>query len=224
MKKVIVSWSSGKDSTLTLLRLQEDPRYEVVGLFTTYVADEVPFQATPLNVVEMQAEALGLPLVKIALPEVFPSNPVYQSLIVDGIKHSGLSVEAVAFGDMFCNGIAEYRKSYIEPAGWECVLPLLGEDSSTLAREIVARGIVTLVVTTDGQALDASYCGQWYSTEFIQSLPENVDPCGEDGEFHTLVTFAPGFRQSIQLTLTHVQRGERFCHQRYQASLEEIEQ
>ncbi len=81
----------------------------------------MPFQATPLNVVEMQAEALGLPLVKIALPEVFPSNPVYQSLIVDGIKHSGLSVEAVAFGDMFCNGIAEYRKSYIEPqAGNAC--------------------------------------------------------------------------------------------------------
>src|SRR5690606_10713048 len=105
-----------------------------------------------------------------------------------------------------------------------CVLPLLGEDSSALAQEIVARGIVTLVVTTDGQALDASYCGQWYSTDFIQSLPENVDPCGEDGEFHTLVTFAPGFRQFIQLTLTHVQPGERFCHQRYQASLEEIEQ
>ncbi|MBN8124784.1 ATPase, partial [Vibrio vulnificus] len=87
-----------------------------------------------------------LPLVKIALPEVFPSNPVYQSLIVNGIQQSGLGVQAVAFGDMFCNGIAEYRKSYIEPAGWECVLPLLGEDSFALAQEILARGIQTLVV------------------------------------------------------------------------------
>lgn len=224
MKKVIVSWSSGKDSTLTLLRLQQDPRYEVVGLFTTYVADEVPFQATPLNVVEMQAEALGLPLVKIALPEVFPSNPVYQSLIVNGIQQSGLGVQAVAFGDMFCNGIAEYRKSYIEPAGWECVLPLLGEDSFALAQEIFARGIQTLVVTTDGHALDDSHCGQWYSAQFIQSLPERVDPCGEDGEFHTLVTFAPGFRQPIHLVLTQVECGERFCHQRYQASFGAIAQ
>ena len=113
MKNIIVSWSSGKDSTLTLERLMDSDQYNVVGLFTTYLEDEVPFQATPIEVVEMQADLLGLPLVKIALPEVFPSNEQYKSLVVEGLKASDLIFEAVAFGDMFCNGIAEYRRSYI---------------------------------------------------------------------------------------------------------------
>lgn len=89
----------------------------------------------------MQADLLGLPLITIELPEVFPSNDIYQSIIVNALQNSGLNVEAVAFGDMFCNGIADYRRSYIEPAGWECVFPLLGEESRVLAFEIVDRGI-----------------------------------------------------------------------------------
>lgn len=87
--KTMVSWSSGKDSTLTLLRLLRDPRYQVVGLYTSYVTDEVPFQATPIDVVRAQAALVGLPLVEIVLPEVFPPNAVYQSCIVEGLRASG---------------------------------------------------------------------------------------------------------------------------------------
>ncbi len=217
-KNVVISWSSGKDSTLTLLRLLENPNYQVVGLYTTYVKDEVPFQATPIEVVEMQASLIGLPLITIELPEVFPANKVYQPLVVNGIKNSGLNIEAVAFGDMFCNGIADYRRSYIEPAGLECVFPLLGENSSDLANEIIERGIQTTVTTTDGQALSKEWCGLEYSREFIQSLPQGVDPCGEDGEFHTLVTSAPCFDGCIILTLEEIETGDRFSHQRYQAT------
>lgn len=104
-KKVIISWSSGKDSTLTLERLLESSEYEVVALYTTYVGDEVPFQVTPIDVVAMQAKLVGLPLVTIELPEVFPSNEIYQSTIVSALKSSGLSIDAVAFGDMFCNAL-----------------------------------------------------------------------------------------------------------------------
>lgn len=217
-KNVVISWSSGKDSTLTLLRILENPNYKVVGLYTTFVKDEVPFQATPIEVVEMQASLIGLPLIKIELLAVFPSNEVYQSLVVNGIKNSGLNIEAVAFGDMFCNGIADYRRSYIEPAGLECVFPLLGESSSELANEIIERGIRTTVTTTDGQALSKEWCGLEYSHEFIQSLPKGVDPCGEDGEFHTLVTSAPCFDGCIKLTLEEIETGDRFSHQRYQAT------
>lgn len=214
--KVIVSWSSGKDSTLTLIKLLNDPAYEVVGLYTTYLEDEVPFQATPLEVVKQQARLAGLPLVTIALPEVFPANEVYQSLVVEGIRASGLGVEAVAFGDMFCNGIADYRRSYIEPAGWQCVFPLLGRDSRELAQEILACGIKTLVTTVDTSQLDGSFCGKWYSSEFIVSLPEGVDPCGEDGEFHTLVVNAPCFSGELSICKTELERQERFHYQRYQ--------
>ena len=216
-KRVVVSWSSGKDSTLTLERLNENPLYQVVGLYTTYVDKEVPFQATPLEVVQMQADLLGLPLITIELPEVFPSNDIYQSIIVNALQNSGLNVEAVAFGDMFCNGIAEYRRSYIEPAGWECVFPLLGEESRVLAIEIVERGIQTMLVTTDGEVLQSEWCGRWYDKALIESFPGHIDPCGENGEFHTLVTSTPSFQGHIELTMLEVQIGERFSHQRYQA-------
>ncbi len=94
----------------------------------------------------MQAELLGFPLITIELPEVFPSNDLYQSAIVNALQSSGLNVEAVAFGDMFCNGIADYRRSYIEPAGWECVFPLLGENSLSLAMEVIERGIQAMLI------------------------------------------------------------------------------
>lgn len=216
-KRVVVSWSSGKDSTLTLERLNENPLYQVVGLYTTNVDKEVPFQATPLEVVQMQADLLGLPLITIELPEVFPSNDIYQSIIVNALQNSGLNVEAVAFGDMFCNGIADYRRSYIEPAGWECVFPLLGEESRVLAIEIVERGIQTMLVTTDGEVLQSEWCGRWYDKALIESFPGHIDPCGENGEFHTLVTSTPSFQGHIELTMLEVQIGERFSHQRYQA-------
>ncbi|EKO3822693.1 adenine nucleotide alpha hydrolase [Vibrio harveyi] len=216
-KRVVISWSSGKDSTLTLERLNEDPHYQVVGLYTTYVDKEVPFQATPLEVVQMQADLLGLPLITIELPKVFPNNDIYQSTIVNALQSSGLNVEAVAFGDMFCNGIADYRRSYIEPAGWECVFPLLGEESKALAFEIIERGIQTMLITTDGNVLPPEWCGCWYDKTLIESLPGHIDPCGEDGEFHTLVTSTSSFQGHIELAKLEVETGERFSHQRYRA-------
>ncbi|EGU36162.1 ATPase of the PP-loop superfamily protein [Vibrio ichthyoenteri ATCC 700023] len=217
MKNIIVSWSSGKDSTLTLERLIENDQYHVVGLFTTYLEDEVPFQATPIEVVEMQADLLGLPLVKIALPEVFPSNEQYKLLVVEGLQASSLPFEAVAFGDMFCNGIAEYRRSYIEPAGWQCVFPLMGEASEQLAQEIIERGIKTMLVTADGDCIARELCGRWYDEALLAELSSDVDPCGENGEFHTLVTQTRSFDGVLELQLSHIEHGERFSHQRYSA-------
>lgn len=217
MKKTIISWSSGKDSALTLERLKESVDYDVVALYTTYVAGEVPFQATPIDVVQMHADLLDLALIKIELPEVFPSNEVYQTAVVNAIQQSGLNIEAVAFGDMFCNGIEQYRRSYIELAGWECVFPLLGEDSQALAIEIIERDIQTMLITTDGDVLEPKWCGRWYDKALIESLPANIDPCGENGEFHTLVTSTPSFQGHIDLTKLSVEVGERFSHQRYQA-------
>ncbi|WP_114767908.1 ATPase [Vibrio rhodolitus] len=218
-KNVIVSWSSGKDSTLTLERLMDSEQYHVVGIFTTHLEDEVPFQATPIEVVEMQADLLGLPLVKIALPEVFPSNEVYQSLVVEGLKSSKLDFSCVAFGDMFCNGIAEYRRSYIEPAGWQCVFPLLGQEPQKLADEIIARGIQTMLVTADSSRISRELCGRWYNRDLLNGLPQEVDPCGENGEFHTLVTETASFNGKLALQLGEVEHGERFSHQRYAAKI-----
>lgn len=218
-KRVIVSWSSGKDSTLTLIRLLESPSYEVVALYTTHVANEVPFQVTPLTVVNMQADLAKLPLVSIELPTVFPANDEYQQLVVNGLKVCGIEFDAVAFGDMFCNGIVEYRKSYIEKEGWECIFPLVGHSSLELAKEIIECGIKTILVTTDRTQLKGEFCGREYTPQLLEELPRGVDPCGENGEFHTLVISAPCFEGNILLSERIVYKEKRFTHLRYRASL-----
>ncbi len=208
--RAVISWSSGKDSTLTLLRLLADPNVEVVGLLTTYVGDSIPFQATSLSMVKAQAKAVNLPLILVELPKVFPANEVYQSLVINAIKKSDLNIEAVAFGDMFCNGIAEYRQSYIEPAGLKCLFPLLGESSISLATEIIDAGIKTLISTVDTTQLDKKFLGKQYNQKLIRSLPQSVDPCGEDGEFHTLVYDAPCFTSPLNVEIEKHQDDGRF--------------
>lgn len=214
-KKVIISWSSGKDAALTLLRLINDSEYEVVGLFTTHVNDDVPFQATPIDIVKKQAQLIGLPLVLIALPEIFPSNDIYQQTIIEGLTNCGLQFDSIAFGDLFCNGIADYRRQYIEPAGWECVFPLLGQPSTQLANEIIESGIKTKLVTIDSTQLDSQFCGRWFDHQLLNELPTTIDLCDENGEFHSLVIDAPFYKQSLNVKWLTCETEARFCYQRY---------
>ncbi|PSW27789.1 ATPase [Photobacterium phosphoreum] len=214
-QKVIISWSSGKDSALTLWRLMNDPNYEVVGLYTTHVDNDVPFQATPIAVVKKQAQLIGLPLVLIALPEVFPAHDIYQKTIIDGLKNCGLQFDGIAFGDLFCNGIADYRRQYIEPAGWECVFPLLGQSSLQLANEIIECGIQTKLVTVDSTQLDIKFCGCWLDHQLLSEFPITIDPCGENGEYHSLVVDAPFYQQPLNLAWLERETNTRFCYQRY---------
>lgn len=214
-QKVIISWSSGKDSALTLWRLMNDSNYEVVGLYTTHVDNDVPFQATPIAVVKKQAQLIGLPLVLIALPEVFPAHDIYQQTIIDGLKNCELQFDGIAFGDLFCNGIADYRRQYIEPAGWECVFPLLGQSSLQLANEIIECGIQTKLVTVDSTQLDIKFCGRWLDHQLLSEFPITIDPCGENGEYHSLVVDAPFYQQPLNLAWLERETNTRFCYQRY---------
>lgn len=215
MKRVLLSWSSGKDSMLTLLRLQEMPDVEVVGLFTTYSGDEVPIQGTPIRIVQQQAQRLQLPLCTIALPH-WPSNEVYKQTVVQGLQQSGLPFDTLAFGDLFLDGIAEFRRSYLEPQGWKTLFPLMGEPTSLLAQEIIQRGIETYLISVDTTQLNGEFCGRRFDASLLAELPANVDPCGEHGEFHTLVVNSPAFTQRLDVQPLHIERQERFHFQRYQ--------
>lgn len=215
-KRVIVSWSTGKDATLCLMRLLDHPDFEVCGLFTTHVAGQIPFQATTTETAHLQASRLGLPLITAELPEVFPDNAIYQDTVISALRNAELRFDAIAFGDLYCNGIDAYRKNFIEPAGWECVFPLLGESPDTLAKEIINRRIKAYVLTVDGEQLAPSHIGREYSQAFIDSLPSEVDPCGENGEFHTLVVDTPAFYAPIEIKLGNVVQSDgRFHHQEY---------
>lgn len=214
-KKVIVSWSSGKDSALTLLRLFEDPNVDVVALFTTYFEDYIPFQATPLKALLKQIEAINLPFIKLKLPQIFPKNEEYQSLVVEALRQSEYEFDSVAFGDIFCNGIAEYRRSYIETAGWHCVFPLLGENSRQLADEIIQRNIKTFVCTVDTSQLSGCFVGRDFNSQLLRDLPTGIDPCGEDGEFHTFVVNAPYFSSPVRIHRNEINNQGRFHYQDY---------
>ncbi len=209
----IVSWSSGKDSALTLNRLLHSQTHEVVALFTTYYEDYIPFQTTPLSVLQAQAEAIGLPLISLQLPEIFPDNKLYKALVVNALNESDIAFQAVAFGDMFCNGIAEYRQSYIELAGWQCVFPLMDNKPKKLAYEIIDCGIKAFVCCVDTQQFDGRYVAQEYTKNFVDGLMKGIDPCGENGEFHTLVYDAPFFRFPIPLIKQSINRQGRFHYQ-----------
>ena len=151
----------------------------------------------------------------IALPEVFPAHDIYQQTIIDGLKNCGLQFDGIAFGDLFCNGIADYRRQYIEPAGWECVFPLLGQSSLQLANEIIECGIQTKLVTVDSTQLDIKFCGRWLDHQLLSEFPITIDPCGENGEYHSLVVDAPFYQQPLNLAWLERETNTRFCYQRY---------
>ncbi len=216
MKQVIVSWSSGKDSALTLHRLMQDENIAVVGLLTTHVNNRVPFQETPLQVVRAQAQRLQLPLLEIELPETFPENAVYQSIIVDRLKSHHEKIDGVAFGDIYCNGIEAYRRSYLEPAGFDCLFPLMNQPSDALALSLFSSGIEATIVTVDTEQLDGSFVAKEYSKALIKELPQGVDICGEDGEFHTLVTNMPEFSSPLKIERQSINREGRFHFLNYE--------
>lgn len=215
MKQIIVSWSSGKDSALALHRLMQDENVQVAGLMTTHVNQRIPFQETPLQVVRAQAERLQLPLIEIELPETFPENEVYQSIIVDCLKSQHEKIDGVAFGDIYCNGIEAYRRSYLEPAGYKCFFPLIHQTSDELAHALFSSGIEATIITVDTEQLDGNFVGKKYSNALIKELPQGVDFCGEDGEFHTLVTNMPEFSSPLKIERQSINRDGRFHYLNY---------
>ncbi|MFO6424408.1 hypothetical protein [Motilimonas sp. KMU-193] len=204
MKKVIISWSSGKDSALTLLKMLQSDHYQVVGLFTTYSAEKslVPIQATPIQFVRLQAEAIGLPLLEIPMDKGV-SNNQYQQTLIAALEAWPLDFDAIAFGDIYNNGIADFRKKVFQDTSIECVFPLLkdrvGKQSRDIADQIIQSGIKAMLQSINLRHLDNQYCGAIYSPELLDRLPKQVDPCGEGGEFHTFVFDAPFFKHKIML-------------------------
>jgi diphthamide synthase (EF-2-diphthine--ammonia ligase) len=182
---------------------------------TTYVQDRVPFQETPIEVVRAQAEQLDLPLIEIELPEIFPKNSIYQSLIVEHIAQYSTQIDVVAFGDIYCNGIAEYRRSYLEPVGYQCFFPLLGQSPQDLARLVINHGIEAKIITVDTEQLSGEFVGRDYTLSLVNSLPDGVDPCGENGEFHTLVVNMPQFKRPLLIDYQDIDRRGRFHYQTY---------
>lgn len=198
-KRVAVSWSSGKDCAWALHLLRQQPGVEVIALFTSFnqAADRVSMHAVRRELVEAQAERAGLPLWTIDLP--WPcSNEAYEARMGSFCRQAAeRGVQAVAFGDLFLRDVREYRERQLQGTGLEPLFPLWGVPTAELAPEMLASGVRAKVTCVDPRVLDASFAGRDYDEAFLRDLPPTVDPCGENGEFHTFVYDSPAFTSSV---------------------------
>jgi uncharacterized protein (TIGR00290 family) len=198
-KRVLLSWSSGKDSAWTLHVLQQDPGVELVGLLTTFneAVDRVAMHAVRHDIVDAQASAAGLPLWPVRIPSPCP-NEIYEERMraaMDDARVAGIT--HVAFGDLFLEDVRRYREERLAPTGIVPIFPLWGRPTKELAAEMIAGGLRATITCVDPKQLNRSFAGAQFE---LSVFPEGVDPCGERGEFHTCVTAGPMFGAPIETT------------------------
>jgi uncharacterized protein (TIGR00290 family) len=206
LTRVAVSWSSGKDSAWSLHLLRQDPTIEVVALFTTLNEqfDRVAMHAVRRELLELQAESLGLPLWTVPLP--WPcSNEQYEARMTALCQRATVeAVEAMAFGDLFLTDIRAYREKQLAGTGLEPIFPVWQIPTASLARTMIASGLRAKITCVDPRVLDASFAGRDFDSQFLADLPPQIDPCGENGEFHSFVYDAPGFRHPIPVSVGEI--------------------
>jgi uncharacterized protein (TIGR00290 family) len=196
---VAVSWSGGKDSALALWTLRREHALWPQTLITT-VTDayaRVSMHGVRRELVRRQAAAAGVRLVEIEIP-VAATNELYEQRMAQAFASEGLrGISAVAFGDLFLADIRAYREARLSAAGLEALFPLWQRDTARLAREFIAAGFRAILVCVDPGQLDPSFAGRTFDAGLLDDLPGHVDPCGENGEFHTFVHAGPIFGQPI---------------------------
>jgi len=207
-------FSGGKDSLAAVMRLQDDPAWRVERLITTFneASQRTALHGTPLALLRDQADALDLPLTEIGLPEDC-DNDSYLSRVAHGLKPLRASgVAHVAFGDLFLADIREFRETQMAELGMTPLFPLWHSDTTELAHELIDAGLRARICCVDLASLPVELLGRTWDRELLAELPAGVDPCGENGEFHTLVVDAPVMRYSLAVVAGHTRlSNDRFC-------------
>jgi uncharacterized protein (TIGR00290 family) len=209
--KQALSWSGGKDSALTLWTLRGEG-IEPEALITTVTDefDRISMHGVRRELLSRQADAAGVPLVEVRIPPACV-NTVYEARMAQAFASAPLSdVEAVAFGDLFLEDVRAYRETRLSATGRRGLFPLWGRDTGVLAREFIAAGFQAMIVCLDPRVLDASFAGRAYDEQLLADLPASVDPCGENGEFHTFVHAGPIFSEPITCETGEVVEREGF--------------
>ena len=211
-RRVALSWSTGKDSAWTLHLLRQDPGVEVVCLITTLneAFDRVAMHAVRRELLEAQATSLGLPLWTVPLPWPCP-NLEYEARMRAVCDRAVLEgIQAMAFGDLFLTSIREYRERQLASTGLEPLFPLWQLPTAELASQMIASGLRARITCVDPRILSSEFVGREFDSGFLQDLPVGVDPCGENGEFHSFVYDGPMFRKPVPVLLGEVVEREGF--------------
>jgi len=212
---ILVSWSGGKDSCMALYETLKSGESDVAALLTTIWSDsdQVTMHGVPLALVLRQAEALGFPLHIVYIPQG-ASNQIYEATMKDAIsQYAARGIETVVFGDLFLEDIREYRNHLLADVGMRAVYPVWMRDTSKFIRDFLDAGFKAVVTSVDSRKLDSSFAGRILDDEVLSSLPASVDPCGENGEFHTFVFDGPIFKETVRFTTgeTALRNGLHYC-------------
>jgi uncharacterized protein (TIGR00290 family) len=198
-EKVIVLWSGGKDSALALYEILKANQYEVVGLLTTLTKDydRVSVHGVRRVLLEQQANALGIPLEKMFIAKG-ASDADYESELLKTLgRHRANGVSSVLFGDIFLEDVRKFREQALTKAGMKGIFPLWRKPTKEIARTFIKLGFKAIITVVDSNVLGKAFAGREFDEEFLSELPANVDPCGENGEFHSFVYDGPIFRKRI---------------------------
>ena len=201
-----MSWSGGKDSCLALRELQRMPDVHVEALLTTVTQgfDRISMHGVRRVLLERQAESLGVPLRQIFIPKN-STNEQYEAAMSEALAdYRARSIDTVAFGDLFLEEIRAYRERQLTKHNMFGLYPVWGRNTAQLIREFIAQGFKTAVVCVDPKQLDPSFVGRVIDDDFLVALPANVDPCGENGEFHTFVFDGPMFRKPVAFSFGEI--------------------
>jgi uncharacterized protein (TIGR00290 family) len=212
-EKVLLSWSGGKDSAFSLLSLQES-KIKIAGLVTTLTEeyDRISMHGVSSDLLKLQSASLAIPLVEVWIPRN-ATNEIYElrmkQVLVKLKEDHGIS--KIAFGDLFLQDIREYREKLLQNIGFNCLFPIWGMDTRILANNFINSGFRAIVCTLDPKLLSPRFCGREYDRSFLTEIPESVDPCGENGEFHTFVYDGPIFKDTIRVDVGETVQRDGFC-------------
>ena len=210
--KILLSWSSGKDSAWTLHRLNETHPGAVGGLLTTVneAVDRVAMHAVRRSVLSAQARMTGLPLRVVPIPHPCP-NEVYEERMAAAVAEAvNEGFTHVAFGDLFLEDVRRYREERLAGTGLEPMFPVWGLPTARLAEDMIEQGLQARLSCIDTRVLDISFAGRAFDRSLLDDLPTHVDPCGENGEFHTCVSAGPMFANALDLEAGEVVTREPF--------------
>ena len=211
--KVLLSWSGGKDSSLALHEIQKSPKVEIVALITTVTADydRVSMHGLRTSLLEEQAHNLNIPLEKVLISKNV-TNDEYESAFNDVLlSYKKKGINQVVFGDLYLEDIKKYRENLLHKVDMDCVFPIWKRDTTKLAHNFIDLGFKAITVCVDSGVLGKEFVGREFDDQFLSELPAGIDPCGENGEFHTFVYDGPIFNKSIDYRIGDiVLREERF--------------
>ncbi len=200
MKPAIASWSGGKDSVLALHTILNEKDYKIKTLFTISSIEygRVSIHGVRNEIIKKQANSIGLPIHLIHLPKNVDNNK-YQSIMKGEMTRlTSKNIFSVVFGDIFLEDIRKYREANLSKIGMKGIFPLWGKSSGDLARKFLDLRFKAIITSVDSNLLDGSFIGEIFNDEFISAIPKNVDPCGENGEFHTFVFDGPLFSHPVK--------------------------